>query len=158
MTVKYETDQSGTYTTLGTMTSADGGDKTFTVSTSSSPVDFIELRLRLEFAYGSTSDEDETPVLYAIETRAAVLQQVKVWDAVVDLADGASSREPLRGYQLAENIQNAAAAKATVDFKNGFYSNKPDTYQQHDVIIDAYEIEWQKAGQGFAVLRLIESI
>lgn len=154
VTVKYDTDESGTFTTAGTLTAGDTG-ATFNVSTGASSTQFRTLRLRLEFVSTDATPTD-APVVHNVEARAQLVERVKVWDVRVDLSDDHSASGPKRGDQKAVNIQDAADQEKVISFKNGFYSAQPDTFQEHNVVLDAYNIEWQRPGEGTAVLRLVE--
>lgn len=156
VTVAYQLEGSGTWTDAGTLVEDDTG-VTFAVSTGSSSVSFYNLRLRLTFSYaGSGSSSSLTPIVHHVEARAQLPGIVKVWNIQVDLSDDNSGAGPHKGSQKVENIQSAGDAGTVVVFKNGFVSASPNVFQSHDVVIDAYRIDLERPGEGYATLRLLE--
>jgi len=153
--VKYSLNGAG-YTTLGTYSTTGGTGTTYIASTDSAQVVFQSLRVGIDL---TTSDDTVTPVLLAVNVRAKAQQKQRRWRAILDLSDDQhGTGQSLSGAQKIAYIKTAGDSGTVLDFKNGYENRLPNTYEQVDVTIDTYQLPLDRAGEGVAIVDLVEVV
>jgi hypothetical protein len=153
--VEYSLDE-GAYVSAGTALSTDGSvGTTYVISTDSAPVTFQKLRVKVNL---TTTNTANTPVLTAINVRAKATQKQRAWRAILDCSDDQhGTSQSYSGTQKISNIKTAGSA-GVVDFKNGYEDRRANQYEQVDVTVDNYQIIMTRAGEGIAVVDLVEVV
>jgi hypothetical protein len=155
--VQYQLDQSGVWESAGTFNTAGGTGTEFVVSNSTTTKIFRNLQLRIKLFNGG--DTSKTPVVLQVSVRATVARTLKVWRLVLALMDeGKAQSRSFSGERQLENIVSTGDSGTIVEFKDGTISRKAGVFNTHSVIIDSYEIEVDRPGEGVASVVLREVV
>ena len=154
--VDYAIDGSTTWTNAITYTTENGKGVKSAISTDSSTVKFRTLSIRIRFSYGGGDDPPTSgPIVLGVDALAMVAKPTKVWRLLLDLSDDKSRHGGHSGARKVTNIE-AAASGSVIDFKDGYQSETPGSYETHDVVLDAYNINISTPGEGVAAVVLKE--
>lgn len=146
--VQYQLDQDGTWRTAGTYQTTNGTGTNYTISTSGTVRTFRNIQLRL--ILGNNGTTSNTPVVLSVGTRATVAAGIKLFQLLLDIADdvGAASGEHTSGEDKLANIKTAGDAESVVEFLDGYPYPAAGSYDSYDVVIDDYQNDLDRPGEG----------
>jgi hypothetical protein len=152
VTVEYDANESGSWTSAGTISTAGTARQTLTVSSSSSTAKFRNLKLRLGLA---SSDGADTPVVRSASVKAGVIEYQRQFQLVLKLDDTPLVGQNMSGEQKADVLKALEDAKALVEFQD-HYKTRPGNSDTYTVQIAECAIDLDAPGTGSAVVTLVE--
>lgn len=153
ITVLYEADAAGSYTSAGVITSATPGsaDGRVYLSVAGSNEKFYRLKVKKTLDNNSTSGVKQ-PILYGISPDVKVVRKAEYWDLKIRIKNETQERgRPLSRAILAEQIRDfittAAALETSVTFLDGArYASKPSLFSTHTVVIEEVKDDIARTG------------
>jgi hypothetical protein len=149
--VMYEMDDSGSFTTLQTITSADTNGKShyFMRVPDNTPLGFTNMRFQV---WLTADTAHKPPILYSVTAFAALARKRERWQIVVRVKDELSRSRPssrrISGSTIRDMLIDSAQSGVALTFLDGFRYSGPNQYTTHHVkIIEAQDII-QQPGEG----------
>lgn len=155
--VDYAVDGADSWTTGITYIDDDGTGATALISTDSTTVKFSRLSIRIRMEYGGAGVPTTAPVVLGVDALARVVKLQKVHLLNLDLSDDHSGKGTT-GAKKRKNILTAADLENVIDFKDGYIDRSPNTFDQLDVVIDGYQLDLSRPGEGVCQVVLKEII
>ena len=153
--VDYAIDNTDTWSTGITYTTTNGKGTKVAISTDSSTKNFRTLSIRIRLTWTGSGIPTSSAVVLGVDAIAQVAIPVRVWRILLDLSDSKSA-EGKSGTKKRAFVLAASATKGVMGFKDGYGSRDPNTFEDVDVIMDAYRIVMSTPGEGFASVTLRE--
>ena len=155
--VYYQVDESGSWTSAGTITGAGSKSAFFQVSTGGSTIKFKSLRVRMDGTNGSK--------VLNLTAVSRVMDYSETWKLRLRIQDEdvASNARPsnrlAKADVLRDNIISAVTSQSLVTFLDGARYERPGQYSTHTVIIEAPRDSISRNAQGHmeVILRGVES-
>jgi hypothetical protein len=153
VTVQIQTDQSGTWTTIGTHSS--GAETKFVVSNTDTSTVFktIQMRIKLSSQTGSA-----TPTLKAVVVDSLPLVQEEFFDLMIRTEDEDSSdhigAQTLSGGDIAQGLWSLWRSGTPVTFIDGFQHSVLDNNPEYLVRVEDCDHSNDEIGEGRMSVRL----
>jgi hypothetical protein len=153
-TIKVEYSTGGSYTSMGSLGTTSAVSLIFPGSTSSAPVLFNQLRLRVTFVWGGAGEPATFPVINAVEVRSQLATHARRWTLLVDLNDELSNG--LDGARKIANLKTLAQSETVVAFEDNYIVRQGAGEASISAIIDDLDIIVSRPGEGLAKVVLTE--
>ncbi len=157
--IAYLLDDDTNWTTAGSL-AAGVGSAEILASSFAQTLTFSSMRIVVQFVWLGAGAPTTTPVLQYVEARAQLPNKVRAWVLELDLSDDVSDvdGESLSGAAKANRIRNLGLSGDVVLFRDGFSYSEPGLFDTYSVVLDTYQIQLAKSGEGSATVRLVERV
>lgn len=142
------------FNSVGSYTAGSSGGRT-AITTGASTKTFNTVRFSITLN-GPSTGPTTWPVVLGLDVFAQIARPFKVWNLLLNLSDDHSEGEGFSGARKISNLNTLSATKAATTFQDGYYDRTPGTSTTYDVIVDSFEMNLTKPGEGVAKVTLVE--